>query len=105
MSVEAITAFIGALSGMLLGFGGLWLARRRDAVAAASGMDTASRAGYAQAQATMEAIAETYQEDNREFREQVKYLNGRLDACHAEREALRIEVARLVKKYGNDNGG
>lgn len=76
---------------------------RVDAVAEQSGVATETRAGTAQIIQGLNDLIDNLQTDNKVFRDDIKYLTLRLDAFAAEREELRKEVARLRRKYGEDN--
>lgn len=77
--------------------------RQVDAVAEKSGVAANGRAGTAQIIEGLKTLVEALQSDNDDFREDIKALVIRLDVITVERDALKLEVARLRKKYG-DNG-
>lgn len=77
-----------------------------DAASEQSGAASNNRAGYLQVQVALESLIDTYQEDTKGFRDEIKYLVARLDVVTKERDDLRLEVARLRKRYGvnGENG-
>lgn len=96
-----------AVAAPVLGFAAAYLGYRRsrsvDRVTEQSGLTTESRAGTAQIIEGLNQFVDQLQEGHQSFREDIRYLTARLDACGAEREELRRELARLRRKYG-DNG-
>lgn len=101
MNWAAITAVVGTFGGVVLG----WLSYRRsrqvDARSAQLGVTSETRAGTDQIIAGLNALIDQLQESESVKREDVRYLTARLDACIAGSEALKVELARLRKKYGN----
>lgn len=92
-----------AVPATLLGYLGLRRSQKVDADAARSGLFFNHREGTAQVIEGLRGLIEDLQDDNESFRADVRYLTDRLDAVTAERDALKLEVARLRRKYG-DNG-
>lgn len=108
MVVQTEQAIYGLLIGLpsfLLGYLAYRRARKVDAVAAQSGVITETRAGTAQIIEALNLLVDQLQDDNRTFREDIKYLTLRLDAIAKERDELRQKLIRLQRKYGiNGNG-
>lgn len=96
---EALVALIAAVPAFLIGF----LAYRRslkvDEVSEQSGLASNHRAGTAQVIEGLNKLIDQLQEDNESFRRDIKDLAARLVVITAERDALKLEVARLRKKY------
>jgi len=76
--------------------------RAVDAVSEQSGAVTEARAGTSQIIDGLNGLVDALQDDNKNFREDIRLLTARLDACFADREQLRLEVARLRRKYGDN---
>lgn len=80
-----------------------YLAHRRsrqvDAASAQSNVASSHQAGTAQVIQGLNALIDQLQEDNTTFRQDIRALAVRLDRVTTERDALRIEVADLKKKY------
>lgn len=45
------------------------------------------------------------QDDNKSFREDLKHLTQRLTDCSKENEAIKKEMSRLYRKYGENGNG
>jgi len=99
---QAILALLTIIPSFALGY----LAYRRslkvDAVSEKSGIASDTRAGVAQTLDTLSNLADQFQEDNRDLREELKQLAARFGMLLVERDALKREVARLRRKYGED---
>ena len=98
-----IQAILIGLPATALGFLAWWRSRKVDAVAEQSGAVTETRAGTAQVIDGLNQLIDNLQDDNRLFREDIKYLTLRLDVIVKERDELRRELNRLNRKYG-ENG-
>ena len=99
---SVIQALLIGLPATMLGALAYRRSRKVDAVAEQSGVATENRAGTAQIIQGLNDLVSNLQTDNKVFREDIKYLDQRLDNLIAEREELRKEIARLRKKYGED---
>lgn len=107
MAVQPEQVIYGLLIGLpsfLLGYLAYRRARKVDQVAAQSGVATETRAGTTQIIEGLNQLIDNLQDDNRTFREDIKYLTLRLDVIIKERDHLRRELTRLQRKYGNGNG-
>lgn len=102
---QVITALLIGLPSFLLGYLAYRRARKVDAVAAQSGVMTESRAGTAQIIEGLNLLIDQLQDDNKTFRDDIKYLTLRLDAIAKERDQLRRELNRLQRKYGENGNG
>lgn len=84
-----------------------YLAYRRsrtvDAVSAQSGVASDTRAGTAQVIDGLNKLIDNLQEDNKDFRDDIKQCALDLKAVVVERDELRLELARLRRRYG-ENG-
>jgi hypothetical protein len=104
MAWEAPIGVFSAITGAGLGF----LAYRRsihvDAVSTQSGIATDNRAGTAQIIDGLNKLIDNLQEDNQSFRDDLKQCAVRIEAISAERDVLRLELAKLRRLYGYDNG-
>lgn len=98
---DLLVAAMAAIPAAVLGV----LAYRRsikvDQVSAQSGMASDHRAGTAQVIEGLNQLIDQYQESVKESREIMAVLEVRIVTVTAERDALRLEVARLRRKYGN----
>lgn len=95
---------VGSLIIAAVGAGwGFWRGMKVDAVSERSGVAAQAGAGIAQVQAALENLIDTLQEDNASFRDDLRHLTIRLDACNLERDTLRKELSRMQRKYG-ENG-
>lgn len=124
-----IQAILIGLPATILGILAYRRSRKVDAVAEQSGVATETRAGIAQIIQGLNDMIENLQEDNQVFRAEgkdwavriknldmdfatrLRDLTVRLDAISQERDEFRRErdecrreVARLFRKYGEDNG-
>lgn len=77
--------------------------KKVDAVAEQSGIVTETRAGTAQIIEALNQLIDNLQDDNRSFREDIKYLTLRLDAISKERDELKQKLNQMMRKYG-ENG-
>lgn len=103
MTWEGITLVVGGVGGFILSALALRRSMKVDAISAQSGAANASREGTAQIITGLNLIISQYQEDNKNFREDAKWLTSRLDAVIKERDELRLELAQIRKKYGDTN--
>lgn len=98
-------AFVGLAIGMPSFFLG-YLAYRRsvrvDQISEQSGIATSTRAGTAQIIEGLNQLIDNLQDDNKNFRDDIKYLTLRLDQISNERDALKAELSRMHKMYGDD---
>lgn len=104
MTWEQITGFVGMFGGTILAYLAYRRSVRVDAISAQSGIVDATRAGTAQIIEGLNNLIDNLQEDNKAFREDLKYCSARLDGLIAERDGLKRELFRLRRKYG-ENGG
>lgn len=74
-----------------------------DSVAAQAGIATESRAGTAQIIEGLNGLIDNLQEDNVAFRDEVRYLTGRMTELIAEGDACRRKLNDLHRRYG-ENG-
>lgn len=93
-------------------------AKKVDAISEQSGIATSTHAGTAQAIQGLKDLIEDLQEDNQSFRDdnrsfkgEIRELATQLEVCNSEaalvreeRSALRTEVARYKRQYGELNG-
>lgn len=100
---EIVIALVVGLPSLTIAVLAYRRSRQVDAVAEKSGVAANGRAGTAQIIEGLKSLVEALQLDNDNFREDIKALIIRLDVITTERDTLRLEVARLRKKYG-DNG-
>jgi len=77
---------------------------RVDAVSEKSGVATETRAGTQQIIDGLNTLIDQLQEGALAHRETITFLTSRLDAILVENEGLKRELARLRKKYGEENG-
>lgn len=97
-----ILGLAGTVTGATIGYLGHRRSKTVDTASAQSGIASNHRAGTAQVIEGLNLLIEQYQEDNATFRDDLRTLANRLDIVTAERDALRLEVARLHRKYGED---
>lgn len=95
-----IVALVGATVSLVIGVLGHRRSKRVDATSAQSGLASTHQAGTAQILEGLNDLIDQLQEDTVTFRSDIRELVVRLDAVTAERDALRLEVARLRQKYG-----
>lgn len=100
VEIISLVSIAGTALGVVLVF---LRGRKSDTVAEESGLAIEERMSRGQIQARYESLVDTYQEDTKGFRDHIKYLDGRLDACAKERETLREDLTRMRRKYG-ENG-
>ena len=79
---------------------------RVDAVSEKSGVATETRAGTAQIIDGLNSLVDQLQEGTASHRETIKFLTERIDRVLAENVELRLDNARLRKRYGvnGENG-
>lgn len=93
MDRTAITvALVGAAVSLAIAYLGHRRSRKVDATSAQSGVVSDHRAGTQQVIEGLNGLVNQLQEEN-------ERLIIRLDLTSAERDSLRLEVARLRKKY------
>lgn len=100
-----LTEWMGIASTIALGVFGLMKfrqAQKIDATSAQSGVASNHRAGTAQILEGLNDLIDQLQEDNQSFRLDIKDLAARLNVVTLERDALKLEVARLKKRYRDD---
>lgn len=95
-----VIGLVGAAVSLTIGILGHRRSKQVDATSEQSGAASNHRAGTAQVLDGLNALIDQLQEDNTTFRADIKELVARLDAITVERDALRLEVARLKKLYG-----
>jgi hypothetical protein len=98
---QALYALVVALPSFLIGFLAYKRSVKVDAVAAQSGLSADSRAGAAQVIEGLNQLIDNLQEDNKEFREGIRYCTARFEAVALERDELRQRLAHLYRKYGD----
>lgn len=79
---------------------GLRRAYRNDKITEQSGIVTGNQEAIAQVIGGLNGIIDSLQEDNKVFREELKTLNVRLEIVTKERDELRRELDRMLRKYG-----
>jgi len=79
---------------------------RVDAVSEKSGVATETRAGTAQIIDGLNLLVDQLQEGTASHRETIRFLTERIDKVLAENAELRLDNARLRKRYGvnGENG-
>lgn len=102
---DAILAILIGVPSLVIGLLSWVRSRKVDAVAAQSGALTETRAGTAQIIEGLNLLIDQLQDDNKTFRDDIKYLTLRLDAIAKERDELRRELNRLQRKYGENGNG
>lgn len=98
MTWEQITALVGVLGGVVLGVLGYRRSRQVDATSAQAGMVTEARAGTAQIIGGLNALLDQVQEDNQDFRTELRHCAARVLAVEAERDACRREFAEYRRQ-------
>lgn len=96
---EIVIALITAVPAFLIGVFAYRRSLKVDQVSAQSGAASNQMAGTAQVIEGLNRLIDQLQEDNDSFRADIKDLAARLVVITAERDALKLEVARLRKKY------
>jgi hypothetical protein len=106
--VIAATPVEQAMIGVVIGFPSAALgylaykrSRKVDAISAQSGAVSENRAGMTQIIESLNQLIDNLQDDNKSFRDDIRFLTGRLDVTLRERDDLRREVDRLYRRYGN----
>lgn len=94
-----------AIPATVLGVLGYQRSRKVDAVSAQSGVASDSREGTAQVIAGLNSLIDQLQEDYTGARADIKALKERVEAVILERDALKVEVARLRRKFGENGPG
>lgn len=79
---------------------GLRRAYRNDKITEQAGIVTGNTEGVAQVIGGLNGIIDSLQEDNKVFRQELRVLNVRLEVVTRERDELRRELDRLLRKYG-----
>lgn len=100
---QALYALLIGLPATVLGLLAYRRSRKVDAVTEQAGVASESRAGTGQIIEGLNQLIDNLQDDNREFREELRRVIQRCDGVANERDALRREVNRLYRKYG-ENG-
>lgn len=102
---QAWVGLIIAIPSSILGYLAYRRSRKVDAISAQAGAVSETREGTAQIIAALNALLDQVQEDNVTFRDDLRRMTDRLDSCFGEREALRKELTRMQRKYGENGGG
>lgn len=100
---EILIALAGGVASIVVGVLTYRRSKVVDATSAQSGIASNHRAGTAQIIEGLNALIDQLQEDNDNFRGDIKDLLERCEVVRIERDALKLEIARLRRKYGNDN--
>lgn len=104
MTLESFLQILGpTLITAAIAYLGLRKSGKVDKAAIASGAVANHRASWREITEGLRGLIKELQDDNENFRKDLLWATDRLDAVTAERDALRLEVARLRKKYG-ENG-
>lgn len=100
-----IAGLLIGIPSTLIAIWGIWRSLRNDkktenaaTIAAQTGMQGQIIGGLNQ-------WIDNLQDDNKSFREDLKNLTERLTDCSKDNEALKKEIARLYRKYGDDGNG
>lgn len=101
MDPAIVVALVGGSVSLTAAVMGYRRSKVVDATSAQSGAANNHRAGTAQILEGLNDLIDQLQENNETIRSDIKDLAARLQVVTAERDALRIEVARLRRKYGN----
>ena len=99
-TIIGVAAPVAALA---LGVLGYQRSRHVDRISEQSGVATDTRAGTAQIIEGLNGLIDNLQEDNKEFRADIRACALRLDTITTERDGLKRELARLRRRYG-ENG-
>lgn len=102
-SSTVIVALVGAAVSLTIAFLGHRRSKLVDATSAQSGVASNHRAGTAQVLEGLNDLVDQLQEDNQSFRLDIKDLAARLNVVTLERDALKLELARLRRKYGDND--
>jgi uncharacterized coiled-coil protein SlyX len=102
---QVLYALVAGVPALILGILAYRRSKRVDAVAAQSGVATEGRAGQAQVIEGLNSIIDSLQEDNKMWREDIRYLTNRLDLSDKQREELRNDLVRMHRKYGDNGNG
>jgi uncharacterized coiled-coil protein SlyX len=102
---QVLYAIVAGVPALILGILAYRRSKKVDAVAQQSGAATESRAGTAQIIEGLNEIIDSLQEDNKMWREDIRYLTNRLDLNDKQREDLRNELVRMHRKYGDNGNG
>lgn len=94
MNWDQLWPFVGATG---LGLLAAWRSKKADAVTAQSGTELALMGLLDQVQEERNALRVQLQENDKTFREELR-------ASNLERETMRLELAKLRKRYGVPNG-
>lgn len=100
---QVIQAILIGLPATALGLLAYRRSRKVDAVAEQSGIVTESRAGTQQVIEGLNHIIDNLQEDNKSFRQDIRYLTERLDQRDRDHDVCRKQLVLLQRRYG-DNG-
>lgn len=98
-----ISAILIGLPSTILGVLVYLQSKKVDAVAEQSGIVTQSRAGTEQIIEGLNKLVNNLQADNKALREDVVYLNLRIDRLATEMQLTKKEIAWLRKKYDVPN--
>lgn len=102
---QVVSGLALAVPSFALGFLAYRRSRKVDAISEQLGATTENRMGTAQAIAQLNGIIDQLQEDYQNARAELKHLTARLDVIAKERDDLKLELARLRRKYGNGDNG
>lgn len=103
MTVIEISTLGGLIISGAVAWWGYKRTRKSDAVSEQSGVATETRAGTQQIIDGLNTLIDQYQEGAALHKEAMHYLQERLDAVLAENTTLKMELARIRHKYG-ENG-
>lgn len=115
-TISVVTGAVGAIGGTIFGYRGLQRARHVDKVTELTGAAAITQAGINQAWEQLQDMNSILQIDNqalrtdakeskldtRELKEAIAKCTIRVAEILKERDDARLEVARLIKKYGED---
>lgn len=102
MDPAIVVALVGGSVSLTAAVMGYRRSKVVDATSAQSGAANNHRAGTAQILEGLNDLVDQLQEDNASFRLDIKDLAARLNVVTLERDALKLEVARLKKRYRDD---
>lgn len=100
MDPAVVVALIGGAISLTAAILGHRRSKKVDDVSAQAGNASNHRAGTQQVIEGLNLLLKQYQEDNDDFRDDIKSLWTRFDVVTAERDTCRSELARLKRKYG-----